>query len=74
VRETVPQAGLKLKARQRNLSGAFQVVRRVDAETILVVDDVMTSGATLDRLAAQFKRAGAARVINLVCARTPADR
>lgn len=73
-RETTPQAGLKLKERRRNLRGAFEVLVRLDGETILVVDDVMTSGATLDRLAEQLKDAGARRVINLICARTPAGR
>lgn len=73
-RETTPQAGLKLKARRRNLRGAFEIAGRLDGETVLVVDDVMTSGATLDRLAEALKAAGAARVINLVCARTPAGR
>jgi len=38
---------------------------------IAVVDDVMTTGATLDELAATLKRAGAARVVNWVVARTP---
>jgi predicted amidophosphoribosyltransferase len=36
-----------------------------------VVDDVMTSGASLDELAATLKAAGAARVVNWVAARTP---
>jgi len=74
VLETPSQAGLKLKERRRNLRGAFVADARLDGETVLVVDDVMTSGATLDRLAEALKAAGAARVINLVCARTPADR
>jgi predicted amidophosphoribosyltransferase len=43
----------------------------VRGRTAVVVDDVMTSGATLDEIAAVLKRAGAARVINLVVARTP---
>jgi predicted amidophosphoribosyltransferase len=39
---------------------------------VALVDDVMTTGATLDELAATLKRAGAARVVNWVVARTPA--
>jgi predicted amidophosphoribosyltransferase len=38
---------------------------------VAVVDDVMTTGATLDEVAAALKGAGAARVSNLVVARTP---
>jgi predicted amidophosphoribosyltransferase len=37
---------------------------------VAVVDDVMTTGATLDELALTLKRAGAARVVNWVVART----
>lgn len=73
-RETPPQAGLGLKERRRNLRRAFDVRRRLDGASILVVDDVMTSGATLDRLAEALKAAGADRVTNLVCARTPDGR
>jgi predicted amidophosphoribosyltransferase len=39
---------------------------------VALVDDVMTTGATLEELAATLKRAGAARVVNWVLARTPA--
>jgi predicted amidophosphoribosyltransferase len=46
-------------------------LERVQGRHIGVVDDVMTSGHTLDELAATFKQAGAARVSNLVFARTP---
>jgi predicted amidophosphoribosyltransferase len=38
---------------------------------VAVVDDVMTTGATLDELARTLKAAGAARVVNWVVARTP---
>jgi predicted amidophosphoribosyltransferase len=61
--------------RRRNLRDAFivapQALAMVRGQHIGIVDDVMTSGHTLDELAATFKRCGAARVSNLVFARTP---
>ncbi|MCK6429821.1 MAG: ComF family protein, partial [Burkholderiaceae bacterium] len=58
-------------ARRRNVRGAFAARADVRGRTVVVVDDVMTTGATLDEVAAVLKRAGAARVLNLVVARTP---
>lgn len=72
VRRVAPQAGLTLDERRRNLRGAFAVQRRFDGMRMLVIDDVMTSGTTLDELAGALKEAGAARVEALVVARTPA--
>lgn len=66
-----PQAGLTLAQRRSNLRGVFVARRRFDGERVLVVDDVMTSGTTLDELAGTLKSAGAARVEAIVVARTP---
>ena len=52
------------------MRGAFRCAVSVPGATIAVVDDVMTSGATLDEIARTLKRAGAARVVNWVVART----
>ena len=71
VRHAAPQATLSLDARKRNIRGAFVVRRDVQRQALIVVDDVMTSGSTLDELARVLKAAGAARVTNLVVARTP---
>jgi ComF family protein len=68
-RDTPPQAALPWAERARNIKGAFLATRRFDGETITVVDDVMTTGSTLDELARTLKAAGAARVENLVLAR-----
>jgi len=72
LRRVAPQAGLSLEERQRNLRGAFAPQRRFDGMRLLVIDDVMTSGTTIDELAGSLKAAGAARVEALVVARTPA--
>jgi len=69
-RNTQAQADLPWSDRARNVRGAFRCERSLDGAAIAVVDDVMTTGATLDELAATLKRAGAARVVNWVIART----
>lgn len=70
-RDTSPQAELPLAARRRNVRGAFRCRRDLGGASVAIVDDVMTTGATLDELAAALKRAGAERVVNWVVARTP---
>jgi ComF family protein len=69
-RDTQPQMALPFDARRRNVRGAFRCTRALRGETVAVVDDVMTTGATLDELAAVLKAAGAGRVVNWVVART----
>lgn len=73
VRDTAPQSGLALADRQGNMRGAFAVREpsAVRGRHLLVIDDVMTTGHTLNALAACLKRHGAARVTNAVFARTP---
>lgn len=71
-RPTPPQASLSLSQRRRAVRNAFTVRRRLDGLHLAVVDDVMTSGASLDEVARALKRAGARRVEGWVVAR--ADR
>ncbi len=70
-RETRTQVGLSAAERRRNVAGAFRVVREepIMRKTVLLVDDVMTTGATLDAAARALKKGGAARVYALVAAR-----
>ncbi len=70
-REGRPQVELPFPERQRNVRAAFRVQRALAGATVAVVDDVMTTGATLDEIARTLKAAGAARVVNWVVARTP---
>jgi len=65
-----PQMQLPWDERQRNVRGAFRCRTALAGATVAVVDDVMTTGATLDELARTLKRAGASRVVNWVVART----
>jgi ComF family protein len=74
VLETAAQSGVAPGERRRNVRGAFALRSGQPGLRGLhvgVVDDVMTSGHTLDELAGVLKAAGAARVTNLVFARTP---
>ncbi|MEW6690166.1 MAG: ComF family protein [Pseudomonadota bacterium] len=70
-RDTPAQLGLPSPERMRNVKGAFHCPRLLEGLRIAVLDDVMTTGATLEAVAAELKRAGAARVVNWVVARTP---
>ncbi|MDR2852382.1 MAG: ComF family protein [Burkholderiaceae bacterium] len=76
VRETPPQSGLKRAQRLRNLHGAFALdparAAQVLGRRVLLVDDVMTSGASLHAAARALRAGGAARVDALVFARTAA--
>lgn len=72
-RDTAAQSDLPWAERRRNVRGAFVCKRAIPGRSVAVVDDVMTTGATLDELARVLKQAGATRVVNLVVARTYVD-
>jgi len=68
-----PDMGHKnAKQRARNIRGVFKVVRpeRVRGKTILLVDDVMTTGSTFAELRRVLKRAGATAVYGIAFCRT----
>lgn len=73
VRETPPQSSLARAARLVNVRGAFALdpARQhvIDGRRILLIDDVMTTGATLSEAARTLREAGALRVAALVLAR-----
>lgn len=71
-RATAAQSELDAAARQRNLRRAFAVADRVTLpDHVVLIDDVMTTGATLQAAASTLLRAGVARVDAWVCARVP---
>ena len=72
IRATAAQSELDAGQRQRNLARAFAVADQAALPAhVALVDDVMTTGATLDELARCLKGRGASWVGNLVVARTP---
>jgi ComF family protein len=70
IRDTPPQMGLKHDARRRNVRGAFACSGDVRGQRIALVDDVMTTGTSLDELAKTLRQAGAESVETWVVART----
>lgn len=75
VKNTRPQTELLRQERLANVKGAFQVdplrVGAIKGKRVLLVDDVMTSGASLFTAAQALQAAGATHVAGLVLARTP---
>jgi ComF family protein len=70
VRNTPSQAGLDLKTRQRNLRGAFSCEMDLTGKRVALIDDVMTSGSSLNELAQVVRKAGAVEIQAWVLART----
>jgi ComF family protein len=70
VKNTPPQTELPYEDRAKNVRGAFLCELDLSGASVAVLDDVMTTGATLNELARVLKRAGATRVENFVIART----
>jgi ComF family protein len=71
-KDTPSQTGLTRSERKRNLAGAFETVGKVHGSVILV-DDVYTTGSTMNEIARTLKRAGADRVEVLTVARVARD-
>jgi ComF family protein len=67
---TPPQASLPLKDRVKNIREVFECRTSMQGLNVAIVDDVMTTGASLNELAKTLKKAGAARVECWVIART----
>lgn len=67
--ETAPQTSLPWKERRRNVKNAFECRVDLTGKSVVVIDDVMTTGATLAEFARTLKRHGAARITNWVVAR-----
>lgn len=69
IRHTAAQADLPWRERARNVRGAFDCASDFTGKRLLLIDDVMTTGSSLDELARTVKLHGAAEVMLLVVAR-----
>lgn len=70
--DTPPQAGLHRDERWSNLLGAFACPQPLTVQRVLLIDDVLTTGASLSACADILRHAGATRIDVAVVARTPA--
>jgi len=70
-RHTVAQTGLSAKQRQKNIRGAFSMAGELSYKHVLIIDDVMTTGATVNELAKLLKKNNVERVGVLSIARAP---
>lgn len=70
VRDTPPQSALPWKERGKNMRKAFTCTEDLSGKHVAVVDDVMTSGASVNELARALRQAGAREVSAWVVART----
>jgi len=73
-RATVSQVGLTAEARARNVRRAFTVRSPFSWRHVAIIDDVMTTGSTVNELATALRHAGAERIEVWVCARASLDR
>ncbi len=70
IKPTLPQVGLKVKERRKNMRGAFEIKENnlFQNKRVLIVDDVLTSRSTVDSLSQTLKRGGAKEVLVLALA------
>lgn len=70
IKDTLPQVGLSRNARLQNLKGAFDTRKPLTGRTVLLVDDVITTGATISECTKTLLKGGATEVYAASLART----
>jgi len=68
-KKTLPQIILTENERRENIFGAFQLEREIKGKNILLVDDIFTTGSTMEEAAKTLKEGGAKRIIGIVVAK-----
>jgi ComF family protein len=69
-KETLPQIGLGARERAGNLKNSFEVRGRLNSQRLVLLDDVMTTGATVRECAKTLRKAGAREVVVVTLARS----
>lgn len=74
VKDTAPQYGLSLKERARNMRGAFQAHESCKGKTVLLLDDIYTTGSTLRACAKALRDSGVKSVYALTVCHAPREK
>jgi len=74
VRDTSAQTGLDAKARRKNIRSAFAMIEPLPQKHVVIVDDVVTTGSTVNELSRVLKKSGVERVTVLSLARAPLNK
>lgn len=69
VKNTPPQVGLPFSERAKNVRGAYLVKKNIYKRNVVLIDDVYTTGSTLDECTKALKKAGADKIVVMVLAR-----
>ncbi len=69
IRATLAQSSLPAKQRKRNMRNAFAIVKAIAVKHVAIIDDVVTTGHTVNELSKQLRKAGVQRIDIWCCAR-----
>ncbi|HBE92734.1 MAG TPA: ComF family protein [Gammaproteobacteria bacterium] len=70
-RDTTAQSSLPKKERQKNIRNAFALSAKIDSSHVAIIDDVMTTGLTVNEISKTLRRSGVSEIEIWVFARTP---
>lgn len=55
---TIPQKEFSRKERKKNLKNAFEITKKIEGKRVLIIDDIYTTGSTIDAISVLLKKAG----------------